>query len=448
MQSEAGLPRLRELRIERNWTQQEVADRLARLAWLHRHKEVGVTADMVAKWERGAKRPSALYRELLCLLLGTTADQVGLGPAPAAQTGAPASDNMLLSMLDNAAGILDQLGKAGAVLEPQMFAVWKEQISNRRAMLAMLDTATDPNRAAGASRSEPASIADLDQLADRYQALYDTVAPAALLTSVAAHLRMTDEALRASRTPGERRRLSANRARVAILAGRLAFDDLGNSMAARAHYGLALDAAHEADDANLAAVAHGYTAQLAAAEGSSGAALHHLAAARRARVHPLVGSWLSAIEATVQADAGDIVAALNAIDDASAALDRATTAPALPWFDDHDAVSLAAATGHVLLRAQHYDDARDALTDALNQFPSDARRARMLCLIDRAAVELGCGSLDEACSLAAHAAESLHRAPYATGTNRLLTLRATADHLGCSSAFRALDDHLGQLSAA
>jgi hypothetical protein len=118
-------------------------------------------------------------------------------------------------MLDSAVGLLGQLGKAGAVLEPQMFAVWKDEIAGRRGMLAMLDSTA---AAAAMDRARRATVADLDQLADRYQQLYPTVAPAALLTSVAAHVRMTDEALRET-TPGDRSRLLAIRARVGTLAG-------------------------------------------------------------------------------------------------------------------------------------------------------------------------------------------------------------------------------------
>jgi transcriptional regulator with XRE-family HTH domain len=136
--------RLRELRLERGWTQQQVAERLARLAWTHdrRRRHVGVNADMVAKWERGAKGISARYRQLLCLLFGFTADQLGF-PSTAAGSSS-VQDGTLLSLLDSAVSLLDQLGEAGAVLEPQMFAVWKEQVAGRRTMLAMLDPACCP----------------------------------------------------------------------------------------------------------------------------------------------------------------------------------------------------------------------------------------------------------------------------------------------------------------
>jgi len=75
---------------------------------------------------------------------------------------------------------------------------------------------------------------------------------------------------------------------------------------------------------------------------------------------------------------------------------RAAPRAGPPWFDDHDAARLAAAPGHVLLRSEHYDDARDVLTDALNRLPPSARHARVLCLVDHVATGLGCGDLDEA----------------------------------------------------
>src|SRR5690349_9676383 len=73
-------PRLKDLREQRGWTQQEAADQVQRLAWLRRGERVGVNADMVAKWERGEKRPSPRYRDLLSLLFETDARTMGIGP--------------------------------------------------------------------------------------------------------------------------------------------------------------------------------------------------------------------------------------------------------------------------------------------------------------------------------------------------------------------------------
>src|SRR6185437_14025481 len=95
-------PRLKALREERGWTQQDVAEQVSRLAWLRHHEHVGINADMVAKWERGNKRPRLRYRELLCLVFETDVRGLGLGgSAPAAEPGEPdaADGNSLKEML-------------------------------------------------------------------------------------------------------------------------------------------------------------------------------------------------------------------------------------------------------------------------------------------------------------------------------------------------------------
>ena len=56
--------------------------------------------------------------------------------------------------------------------------------------------------------------------------------------------------------------------------------------------------------------------------------------------------------------------------------------------------------------------------------------------------ELHAGHFPDACRHATTAAELLHRTPYATGTTRLRTFRAAAEHPIGPRAPRALDEHL------
>ena len=58
-------------------TQEQVAEELVTLAWEHYGVRVGADGQMVSKWERGEKRPSRMYRRLLCLLYCTTQEQLG-----------------------------------------------------------------------------------------------------------------------------------------------------------------------------------------------------------------------------------------------------------------------------------------------------------------------------------------------------------------------------------
>lgn len=454
--------RLREAREEQGWTQQQEAEQLARLAWLRYHERVGVNADMVAKWERGDKRPNPRYRELLSLLHSKTAEYLGIGPGkPARSPGAPAEsstvDASLLTTLHGAAAVLDQLGAAGAILQPKMFDAWKDELMQRRSLLklmgltpavAALPFAAQPGGPSRAGKPTPETVGDLEQLAAKYQALYHSTAPAALMTPVVAHLRTISELLRQDPAAAERRRLFVNRARVGTLAGRLAFFDLQDPMAARGYYNLALEAAREAGDHLQAAAALGHVAFVPAAEHGFTAALDYLrGAAHHVTKHPHgpVRSWLAAIESEMQTNAHEHTAALAAIDRAREALDGPGLSAELPWFDYYDATRLAGFAGYATLRADRLDEARADLTGALAKLPRAAVKQRAVFLADLAMVELHAGELDQACRIAGEAAEQLHEAGYATGAGRLREFRAAVDRWKTSTPVRILDEQLAAL---
>jgi len=132
MPVKTGRPRIRELRTEAGWTQQQLADKLNYLAWTQGQGRAAVNADMVAKWERGVKGVSPRYRALLCELFGVTAEQLGFGPVSSGAPRRPVCDaESLVSMLDDAASLLDQLGAAGTALAPQMLSAWKDTVTSR-----------------------------------------------------------------------------------------------------------------------------------------------------------------------------------------------------------------------------------------------------------------------------------------------------------------------------
>jgi transcriptional regulator with XRE-family HTH domain len=441
MPVKTGCPRLRELRTELGWTQQQLADKLNYVAWTHGQGRTAVNADMVAKWERGVKGISPRYRALLCQLFGVTAEQLGFRPAPSAAPSGSARDaESLISMLDNAASLLDQLGAAGTALAPQMLSAWKDTATSRRTMLGLLDpTATDP---AGHARVATATITEWEQLAQRYGALHATADPAALLTPVAAHVRMVSAALGREHTAAQRRQLLRNLATVATLAGRLASEDLGDALSGRAFFSVAVDSAQEADDDQTAAIVLCYAAQLACSDGMISAALDRLAAAlTHAERAPALASWLASIQATTHAGSGDHTAAEDALHRAE------PTAHQPHLLLDYGPAHLAAAIGHVHLQAGHYTTARPALAAALDQLPPTARRERVLALTDLATAELHTGNVPDACRYATVAAELLRRAPYAIGTARLRTFRAVAAHSIGPRTLRVLDEHLIQLAA-
>ncbi len=450
-------PRLRALREERGWTQQDVADQISRLAWLRRREHVGVNPDMVAKWERGEKRPSPRYRDLLCLLFGVDAQGLGVGGAaqPVTGTRSEPDDGSLIATLGGAASLLDQLGAAGAILQPRMFDVWKDELMHRRALLKLMGLATATGFAstfeADLSRSgkpTPDTVRDLDHLADRYQTLYHSTAPAVLMTPVVAHLETLRDLLRQGCAAPVRRKLLANRARVATLAGRLAFFDLRDSLTARGYYNLALESAREAGDHLQAAAVLAHVAFVPAADYGFGAALDYLrAAAQHAAKRPdsRVASWLYAIESEIQTNAGSHAAALAAIDKALETLSKPGLTADLPWFDYYDATRLSGFTGYATLRAGKFEESRTALTEALDHLPRTAVKQRAVFLADVATVELACGDLDQACATAGDAADQLRQAGYAIGFGRLRDFRSAVDRWSDSTPVRALDEQLAAL---
>jgi len=218
-----------------------------------------------------------------------------------------------------------------------------------------------------------------------------------------------------------------NLAEVAILAGRLAANDLGNTMSGRAYYSIALDAAREGAEDQLIAIAHGHAAQLAAAEGQITAALNDVTAAcEPAQSTAAIASWLATIEATVQADCGNHSAARDALDCARTALNQPGGRSAPASFHSHGAAQLAAVTGRILVQVGDYSHACETFNAAVDDPRPAGRRHRVLILVDLATAELRSGELAAACSHATQAAELRRQAAYAVGSVRIHAFRTDA----------------------
>lgn len=449
-------PRLRDFRERRDLTQQQVADELVRLAWLRDGRRVGVNADMVSKWERGDKRPSPMYRDLYCMLFRATAAELGLARTSLLDTATHAScapGTEEADPLVEAAAVLAELGDAGALIQPHILAIVKDDLMNRRSMLKLLGAAPlmalvpGGDRPAGLRLDTPSpSVANVEQaesLALRYQELYHSVDPASLIRPVAAHLRAVSELLGIARSEPLRRRLLENYAQVSLLAGRVAFFDLRDPMAARAYLNLALESAEEAGNGALAAGALGHASFLAAADRRYTAATSYLHGANRyAAGAPRLESWLCAVEAEIQTNAGAVDAALAAIERAQALAGNSHREPTNAWFDFYDDARLAGFAGFTYLHAGRTDAAEAALSQALAWLPAGASKQRAVVLTDLAVVHVRRREIDEATRLAVDAADALAQAGYATGTERLLAFRARLrpweDHPGV----RVLDERL------
>jgi transcriptional regulator with XRE-family HTH domain len=68
---------LRYARDSRNWTLQDLADKLFAMC-IEEGRKSGISSDTVGRWERGLSRPEAHYRAKLCTLYGKSTEELGL----------------------------------------------------------------------------------------------------------------------------------------------------------------------------------------------------------------------------------------------------------------------------------------------------------------------------------------------------------------------------------
>lgn len=427
---------LRGHRERHGLTQQDVAAMLAELAWARLRQRVGVTADMVSKWERGIKRPTRLYQHLLAELYGTTRAGLGFRVVATSASFEPteAGRARYRPEVDSAAqppwsGVIACLGPAGEVLSAKLEEAWEEEMVRRRELLRLLGlapaAANEPDpalRRQVSSTIDQVSAEQLDELAVSYQQLYHAATPQALLPPVAAHLSITQDLLRGRVAGSRRTRVLANQAAVALLAGRLSYFDLHDALRARGYYALALESARQAEDPLLGAAILAHQSFIPAGDGSFSAARDYLAGAQSSlppAAPRLFRGWLAAVNAETAVNAAIERTALAAIEEALRACgDREDTV--LPtWFDYFDAARLSGFQGYVLLRLGRPEQARPVLESGLRSLPLTAVKQRTVLMVDLATCHLLSHDVDTACSLAIDAVRYLREAGYATSQERL-----------------------------
>lgn len=436
----------RELRQERGLTQQDVADALCRLARVHEQRGVGVNADMVSKWERGEKQPSAIYGRLLALLF-----DAAVTTASAAHAGGGTDLNIIQS-------VEDRLCSYDPLLHSALVDMWRDEVVKRRSMLKLMgalplsgvDGVADSVLLRSANHPVAATAETatrLDELARDYQVLYHSAEPTELITPVLAYVRTVAQFLTQPVEGELRKKLLSAYGSVALLAGRLCFFDLHDAAAARGHFSVAMDAARELGDRVLAAAALGHTSFVPAAERNYAATRDYL---RRTRSHAergetsMVTSWASAVESELLSQAGDRAAALTALEHASTAAESASAT--LPhWFDFYDQGRLEGFRAFALIHAGRLDEARVAVERGLAELPREAVKQRSVLLADLATVHLRLDDVGHACRVAGAAVQELEVAGYATGADRLRQFRADVEPWKQHRAVRQLDERLAAL---
>jgi len=249
---------------------------------------------------------------------------------------------------------------------------------------------------------------------------------------------------------------TANRALIAaavsessLLAGRLEFFDLQQPELSQPSFTLALQAAHEANDALLGSVALAHMAfapafsgDFARADDARDKIRAARAFARRGEASGDVLAWLDAVEAEVETRFGDTRRALRLIHHAEQVLASTDDQPSPEWFDWFSKTRLAGFKGNTLMVAGQGRAARGTLECVLEELPEDAVKQRAVILADLAASAVVEKDPEHACEYLEAALDQLGRYWYATAMDRVKTVRKSLRDHESLPAVRALDERL------
>ena len=391
--------RLQEHRTRLDLTQEAVAEELARLAWVHYGIHVGVNADMVGKWERGEKRPSKLYRRLLCLLYQATEEELGLR--------VNRRDFLRHSALTGAAllAFSDWLSRAGATEASDRLAWMLEQ----------------------PSRVELATVSDMEAITAAHRRSYRQLSVHALLPQTESQFQAVTELLQRQQPLKLRQRLIATAGETAMLAGTLRFMDLYDFELGRSHLELAMAAAQEAEARELGAFVLGCMGFHARYSGNRKEAVGLIEQARDAAARvasPLTQGWLAAVASEVHAVAGDAKASLGALEQAGHALGRADEDDEASWIGvgTFNHAKLEAYHGVCYLQLGRPGDAVPALTRALDTLDPALKKHRCTALADLATGLIQLREVEEGCERASQSLTLAVQLRHAVSIDRIRKL--------------------------
>lgn len=450
--------RLRWARLQRGWGLEELAKQIKRSMAAEGEPDTGLTAETVRRWETGDRTPAVEFRKHLVLVLGRTADELGILSAgemalrPASQLASPMTTETGL-----VAGVVAETVK-------QVLDVVRDERSksDRRALVGrMLDgttatlgpTVVSASPALNSPRStasrtlDPHLVGEFTRITASQHRLYFTADAQVLLDAVLPHLRLGVDLLIVPQVDSsDFRAMARSVAQSALLAARMAFFDLADVHLATDCLTLATRAVETSGDHALSAAVRAHQAFVPGFAGKVSDARALLDAAHahvRLAPGPRLRSWLHCVSAEIAARAGDAKASLNHIRQAEQALSTHGEDPA--WLDFFDESRWAGFAGQAYLLAGKAPESAAHLRQALGQLP-DGDKQRSVLLLDLA--------LAQAATDAAEAAASAHQAldmlavlPYAAAVTRLpqvvAALRDTPFTVELQDRIRALPSAAG-----
>lgn len=416
---------LRSERRRRNLSQQMLAD----------FAELSLST--IIRAERG-QPISAHARQRICEYLGKSSVELGLvpltisGPERGAEVSlAPLRDREEDTGMDRREAI-KLLGLAGASIVLESHELLTPEPWERLSRALRKSTYVDS-----------AAVEQLESITASYWRLRDASAPKDVLAGVSAHLGTFTRLLQDAPASKVRVKLCSAAGRASLVAGQLSFD-LNDYASARAYYRTAVQAAGEAEDHGLAAVALG---RAAFTYTEAGQAENALTLAKEGQAHaakksnPVERSWLDAIGAEAYAHLREASLCQKAMDVAAATV-ASVPSEADRYWTGFNASRLADYRGACYVKIGEPLKALEALSEveATGESWSPLRRSRRLT--DMAAAYLQLGEVEEACRLASESLAMARAVHSVTVIPRLKKVRQGLEPWRDTATVREFDAQL------
>lgn len=411
---------LKAARLERGWGQNELAKQLLASMAAVGDPTTAVTDDQIYNWETGRTRPQDIHRKHLVLVFGIRASELGLLTPEELESLPPAPVAPMLggqSIVDALAGqVLDQVFQRLGDVAAHMLT----RETQVRRLHARLEARRGANRGSVVGLSlDPKDVATCADAASMHERWYQTKPAGELLDYALDQLKVGVGLLKPARadTAGFRSLASAV-ARQGLLAGRLAFFDLGLTSLADACFEVARDASLAADDAELTAAIcfhHAFVPGFAGNKLLADQALDTGLGYLRYTRSPLLRAWAHSVAGEIYGATGRADQGLNSIRKAQDALDAIGENPSwLDWFDRSRFLGFA---GKAHLVAGNKAKAAALLSDGVELLGESSAKQRPVALFDLAVAQSD--DADLAADTARRGFEELLAAPYAVGLDRL-----------------------------
>jgi tetratricopeptide (TPR) repeat protein len=334
-------------------------------------RQVGVSRQLVSRWERGITCPRAPYPKLLCLLFQATAEQLGL-VSPFRRPSAPVTIE-------------------GHTIE--------DGDVERRAFLRLAVTA--PLGMALPSIAHPlpslGSLQAISAVVDEYRRTEDWIPSHLLLSPILAHLEHVHLLIEQF---GWSRELAATAANTALLAAWFAFD-LRDNRSAGEHHRAAVAYAHRAGNPVLEAYMAGHMGYWASDVGLIAEAQRSLGHAHDLAPAP-AQARLAVLEAWIHAKDHNKTECLRSLGRAEGAIGLDDD-PLWPEGFPFDEMRVTRYRGGCAAELGLADAALPALERALVAAPSGRSKLRGRILENLARAHVHGGEIDEACRLTGEA---------------------------------------------